>query len=60
MMDNEASGAVLDWFEKNNIDAQKVAPYNHRANIPERMIETAKHHFIAGMVGTDENFPITQ
>ena len=50
----------MDWFEKNKIDAQKVAPYNHRANITERMIETAKHHFIAGMAGTDKNFPITQ
>ena len=59
-MDNEASTAVLDWFVKNKIDAQKVSPYNHRANISERMIETAKHHFIAGMAGTDENFPITQ
>ena len=60
IMDNEASTAVLDWFVKNDIDAQKVSPYNHRANISERMIETAKHHFIAGMAGTDENFPITQ
>ena len=24
------------------------------------MIETAKHHFIAGMYGTDENYPIRE
>ena len=24
------------------------------------MIETAKHHFIAGMAGTDENYPIRE
>ena len=24
------------------------------------MIETAKHHFIAGMDGTDENYPIRE
>ena len=35
VMDNEASGAVMDWFERNKVDAQKVAPYNHRANISE-------------------------
>ena len=60
IMDNEASGAVMEWFERNKIDAQKVAPYNYRANISERMIETAKQHFIAGIAGTDENSPITQ
>ena len=24
------------------------------------MIETAKHHFIAGMAGTDKNYPIRE
>ena len=24
------------------------------------MIDTAKHHFIAGMAGTDENYPIRE
>ena len=33
VMDNEASGAVMDWFEKHKIDVQMVAPYNHRAKI---------------------------
>ena len=51
IMDNEASGTVMEWFEKNKIDAQKVAPYNHCANISERMIETVKHHFIARIAG---------
>ena len=60
VMDNEASGAVVDWFEKHKVDAQNMAPYNHRANISEQMIETTKHHFIAGMAGTGENYPITQ
>ena len=52
-MDNEASSTVMIWLEQNKVDAQKVAPHNQRANTAERMIETAKHHFIAGMSGTD-------
>ena len=42
------------------MDAQKVSTHNHRANIAERIIETAKHHFIAGMAVTDENYPIRE
>ena len=60
MMDNEASSTVISWLEKNKVDAQKVSPHNHRANTAERMIETAKHHFIARMAGTDENYPIRE
>ena len=57
-MDNEASSTVMSWLERNNVDAQKVSPHNHQANISERMIETAKHYFMSGMAGADENFPI--
>ena len=59
-MDNEASSTVMSWLERNKVDAQKVAPHNHRANTVERTIETAKHHFIAGMTGTDKNYPIQE
>ena len=58
IMDNEASSTVMSWLEQNKVGAQKVSTHNHQANISERMIETAKHHFIAGMAGTDENYPI--
>ena len=58
IMDNEASRTVMSWLERNKVDAHKVSPHNHRVNTAERMIETAKHHFIAGMVVTDENYPI--
>ena len=57
-MDNWASSTVMSWLERNKVYAQKVAPHNHRANTAERMIETDKHHFIAGMAVTDENYPI--
>ena len=60
IMDNEASITVVSWLEQNKVDAQKVAPHNHRANTSELMIETAKHHFIAGMSGTDEKYPIRE
>ena len=60
-MDNEASSAVMDWLQRmKQVDAQKVSPHNHRANVAEIMIETGKHHLISGIAGTDENFPITQ
>ena len=59
-MDNEASSTVMSWLERNNVDAQKVSPHNHRANTLERMIETTKHHFISGMEGTEENYPIRE
>ena len=58
IMDNEESRKVMIWLERNKVDAQKVSLHNHRANTSERMIETVKHHFIAGMAGTDENYPI--
>ena len=61
VMDNEASSAIMDWLKRvKQVDAQKVSPHNHRANVAERMIETGKHHLISGIAGTDENFPITQ
>ena len=59
-MDNEASSTVMNWLERNKVDTHKVSTHNHQANIVERMIETAKHHFIPGMVGTDENYPIRE
>ena len=38
VIDNEASSAVMSWLKRNKVDAQKVPPHNHRANISERMI----------------------
>ena len=59
-MDNEASRTVMSWLERNKVDAQKVSLHNHRVSTAERMIETAKHHFITGMAGTDKNYPIRE
>ena len=60
IMDNEASSTVMIWLDRNKVDAQKVSPHNHRSNTEERMIETVKRHFIAGMAGTDENYLIRE
>ena len=60
IMDNEASSTVMSWMEQNKVYAKKVAPHNHRSNTAEWMIETDKHHFIAGMAGRDENCPIRE
>ena len=32
IMDTEASITVMSWLERNKVDAQKVAPHNHREN----------------------------
>ena len=51
----------MDWLQLvKQVDAQKVSPHNHRANVAERMIETGKHHLISGIAGTDKKFLITQ
>ena len=60
IMDNEASSTVMSCLERNKVDAHKVSPHNNIANTAERMIETAKHHFIAGMAATDKNYPIQE
>ena len=59
-MDNKASIIVMSWLERNKVNAQNVEPHNHQANTVKRMIETAKHHFIAVMDGTEENYPIQE
>ncbi len=59
-MDNEASLAVKTWMLNNNIEYKLATVDNHRTNVAERCIETAKHHIIAGLATTDENFPIQQ
>ena len=49
---------MIKWLEQKKVDKQKVSTHNHHVNISGRIIETAKHHFIAGMAVTDVNYPI--
>ena len=60
VMDNETSMAVKKWLTSNNISYQLATVDNHRTNVAERCIETAKHHIIAGLATTDAEFPIQQ
>ena len=59
-MDNEASEAVKQWLTKQEVKYQLATADNHRTNVSERCIETAKHHIIAGLATTDPEFPIQQ
>jgi Reverse transcriptase (RNA-dependent DNA polymerase) len=57
-MDNECSGILKDYMDKENIQLQFVPPGVHRANAAERAIRTFKNHLIAGLATTDPNFPM--
>jgi hypothetical protein len=57
-LDNEASAALQDYLTEQAIDFQLVPPHVHRRNAAEWAICTFKNHFIAGLCGTDQNFPL--
>lgn len=60
MLDNEAPQEFLNVIEEYNIEWELVPPYNHRRNIAERAIQTAKGHIIANMLGCAESFPMQE
>jgi hypothetical protein len=45
-------------MESNDIDVQLLPPYVHRRNAAERVIQTFKNHFIAGLCSTEPEFPM--
>jgi hypothetical protein len=57
-LDNEASQALQNFMTAQDIDYQLAPPHVHRRNSAERAIRTFKNHFIAGLCGTDPNFPL--
>jgi hypothetical protein len=48
-LDNEASTALKNFFNVNDIAYQLVPPHCHRRNAAERVIRTFKEHFVAGL-----------
>ena len=56
-MDNETSSLLEDYFNKNDITPEYVAPGDHRTLLAERAIRTAKNHIISILSGADEDFP---
>ena len=60
ILDNEASDDYLEQITKHGIEWEKVPPHNHRRNLAEKAIQTAKGHITANMVGCDESFPMRE
>ena len=56
--DNAVSDATRKWFKDKGIEVVIVPPYQHRANVAERMIQTFKGHFITILQGTSRSFPM--
>ena len=50
--------AFTEFQANNDITVDRVPPGQHRRNKAERCIETAKHHIIASLAGTDPDFPM--
>ena len=57
-LDNEASTVLQQFLRDQDVDFQLVLPNVHRQNAAERAIRTFKNHMIAGLCGTDPNFPL--
>jgi hypothetical protein len=60
MLDNEISKEYREAIEERGIAVELVPPDNHRRNLAERAIQTAKGHIIANIIGCDESFPIRE
>ena len=58
MLDNECSAEFKKAIKDNEMTYQLVPPDDHRQNIAERAIQTAKSHVVSVICGTDPNFPM--
>lgn len=58
IIDNECSQKLKQCIENHGITFQKVPPNTHQNNTAEQAIQTWKAHFISGICGTDNNFPL--
>ena len=58
ILDNEASSAYTALIEGNGIVWEFFPPGQHRINIAERSIQTAKDHFVEILVVVSTNFPM--
>ena len=57
-LDNEASEEYKTAIRENECEVERVAPDNHRCNIAERAIQTAKDHLVSVLAGADVSFPM--
>ena len=58
VLDNECSEEFKNAIMVNNMTYQLVPVDDHRQNIVERVIQTAKSHVISVLWGCDSNFPM--
>ncbi|KAL7537341.1 hypothetical protein ACHAWF_005737, partial [Thalassiosira exigua] len=58
ILDNEASENFKATIKGHGMDYELVPPGNHRRNIAERAIQTAKNHYTAVLCGTADSFPM--
>ena len=58
ILNNKCSKEFEIVINKNGTKFQLVSPHDHRQNVLEKSPQMFKDHFIAGLCGTDVNFPI--
>ena len=58
-LDNEASQALKELVQKENIQHQLAPPGNKRKKNAERAIQTYKNHFISGLATVHPEFPLS-
>ena len=58
VLDNECSAEFKEAIRVNQLTYALVSPDDHRRNIAERAIQTAKSHIILVLCGCDPNFPM--
>eukprot|EP00978_Attheya_sp_CCMP212_P005971 scaffold13447_cov59-Attheya_sp.AAC.4 len=58
VLDNEYSAAMKREINKRSITYQLALPGIHRQNNAERVIQTFKNHFLAGLCTVDTSFPL--
>jgi hypothetical protein len=57
-LDNEASDALKQFNNQEQVSFQLVPPHMHRHNAAKRAIRTWKNHFVAGLCSTNTKFPM--
>ncbi len=58
VMDNQCSKTIQNFIEKNRAKIQLVNLDDHRVNAAERVIQTWKNHWLAGLGMLDPNCPL--
>ena len=58
ILDNEISAEFKLAIKENKITHELVPPGDHRRNIAERAIQTAKNHFVSVLAGVHDTFPM--